>query len=42
MKKSDDDNAADIGVYQDIHSATADPSGKMFIVTQNVMQWFSK
>lgn len=29
MKKSDDANAADIGVYQDIRSATADPSGKM-------------
>nr|XP_046240490.1 protein kinase C, delta b isoform X2 [Scatophagus argus] len=26
MKKSDDFNAADIGVYQDIRSATADPS----------------
>lgn len=29
MKKSDDSNVADTGVYQDISSATADPSGKM-------------
>uniref|UniRef100_A0A8C4HTY1 Protein kinase C n=1 Tax=Dicentrarchus labrax TaxID=13489 RepID=A0A8C4HTY1_DICLA len=28
--KSEDPNAADIGVYQDVRSATADPSGKMF------------
>lgn len=28
MKKSDDSNAADIGVYQDIRAVT-DPSGKM-------------
>lgn len=28
MKKSDDSNAADIGVYQDIRNVT-DPSGKM-------------
>uniref|UniRef100_A0A8C4HVP0 Protein kinase C n=1 Tax=Dicentrarchus labrax TaxID=13489 RepID=A0A8C4HVP0_DICLA len=31
MKKSEDPNAADIGVYQDVRSATADPSGKMYI-----------
>ena len=29
MKKADDSNAADIGIYQDIKSATVDPSGKM-------------
>lgn len=29
IKKSDDSNPADIGVYQDIKSATVDPSGKM-------------
>lgn len=29
VKKSDNSNAADIGVYQDIQSATADPSGEM-------------
>uniref|UniRef100_A0A671VBM6 Protein kinase C n=1 Tax=Sparus aurata TaxID=8175 RepID=A0A671VBM6_SPAAU len=29
MKKSDDSNAADIGVYQDIRAVT-DPSGKMY------------
>ncbi len=29
MKKSDNSNAADIGIYQDIRSAAVDPSGKM-------------
>uniref|UniRef100_A0A665UD49 Protein kinase C n=1 Tax=Echeneis naucrates TaxID=173247 RepID=A0A665UD49_ECHNA len=29
LKKSDNSNAADIGIYQDIQSATVDPSGKM-------------
>lgn len=32
MKKSDEAGGADIGVYQDIRNAIADPSGKMCLL----------